>query len=73
MINIDVATYIEIEKCSYSVKDNKNVILDYLNSLDENDIKIIENQVMEDKELRQMIDELIDYYLYHYKDWFEEE
>ena len=72
MVNIDVATYIENEKCYDSVKNNNNGVLDYLNSLTEKDIKIIENQVAEDDELRQKIDELIGYYLYHYREWYKE-
>lgn len=72
MVNIDVASYIENEKCYDSVKNNDNGILDYLNSLTEKDIEIIENQISGDEELRQKIDELTDYYLYHYKDWYRE-
>lgn len=70
---IDVKTYIENEMEYDSVKENKNGILDYLNSLTQEDIDRIEENVRDDIELHEKIIELIDWHLYHYKDWYEEE
>lgn len=66
---IDVRTYIRDELEYDVVKENKNGVLDYLNSLTEEDIDNIEERVRNDDELYEKINELIDWHLYHYKKW----
>lgn len=66
---IDVRTYIRDELEYDVVKENKNGVLDYLNSLTEEDIDNIEERVRNDDELYEKINELIDWHLYHYKEW----
>ena len=69
---IDVRTYIENELEYDSVKNNENGVLDYLNSLTDEDIDKIEDNVENDEELQNLINEIIDWHLYHYKEWGEE-
>ena len=64
---IDVRTYIENELEYDSVKNNENGVLDYLNSLTDEDIEEIELTILNDDELQDKINEITDYYLYHYK------
>lgn len=70
---IDVRTYIENELEYDSVKNNKNGVLDYLNSLTDEDINKIEDNVRNDIELQDLINTIIDWHLYHYKTWGKEE
>ena len=70
---IDVKTYIENELCYDNVKKNENGVLDYLYSLTDEDIKQIEQQILDDEELNDKINEITDWYLYHYKDWYKED
>ena len=70
---IDVRTYIENELEYDSVKNNENGVLDYLNSLTDEDIEEIELTILNDDELQDKINEITDYYLYHYKAWGKEE
>lgn len=70
---IDVRTYIENELEYDSVKNNENGVLDYLNSLTDEDIEEIELTILNDDELQDKINEITDYYLYHYKVWGKEE
>lgn len=70
---IDVRTYIENELEYDSVKNNKNGVLDYLNSLTDEDINKIEDNVENDIELQNLINTIIDWHLYHYKTWGNEE
>ena len=70
---IDVKTYIENELCYDNVKKNENGVLDYLYSLTDEDIKQIEQQILDDEELNEEINEITDWYLYHYKDWYKED
>lgn len=66
-IGVDLYTYIE------DVKENKNDVLDYLESLTDEDISQIEQNIVNDDELYEKINELTDYHLYHYRPWFKEE
>lgn len=70
---IDVRTYIENELEYDSVKNNENGVLDYLNSLTDEDINKIEDNVRNDIELQDLINVIIDWHLYHYKKWGKEE
>ena len=70
---IDVRTYIENELEYDSVKNNENGVLDYLNSLTDEDINKIEDNVRNDIELQDLINVIIDWHLYHYKVWRKEE
>lgn len=70
---IDVKTYIENELEYDSVKNNENGVLDYLNSLTDEDINKIEDNVRNDIELQDLINGIIDWHLYHYKTWGKEE
>ena len=70
---IDVRTYIENELEYDSVKNNENGVLDYLNSLTDEDINKIEDNVENDIELQNLINTIIDWHLYHYKKWGNEE
>lgn len=72
-IGVDLYTYIEDEKEYDSVKENKNGVLDYLESLTDEDISQIEQNIVNDDELYEKINELTDYHLYHYKQWYKEE
>lgn len=69
----DIKLYIENEKEYDSVKDNKNGILDYLNSLNDNDLREIADKVTSDNELNDIINSTIDFYLYHHREWFKGE
>lgn len=66
---IDVRTFIRDELEYDVVKENKDGVLDYLNSLSEEDIDNIEERVKNDDELYDKINELINYHLYHYRKW----
>ena len=66
---IDVRTFIRDELEYDVVKENKDGVLDYLNSLTEKDIDNIEERVKNDDELYDKINELINYHLYHYRKW----
>lgn len=68
LINI----HIENKKCYDSVKNNENGILDYLNSLNDNDLEEIAKDIYCDTELMETLESTIDYYLFHYKEWFKE-
>lgn len=69
-IGVDLYNYIENEKEYDSVKENKDGVLDYLNSLTDEDISQIEQNIIRDDELHEKINELTDYHLYHHKEWF---
>lgn len=67
-----IKSYIEIEKCYDSVQNNENGILDYLNSLNDNDLEEIAKDIYCDTELMETLESTINYYLFHYKEWFKE-
>ena len=72
-IGVDLYTYIEDEKEYDSVKENRDGVLDYLESLTDEDISQIEQNIVNDDELQHLIDTITDWHLYHYKTWGKEE
>lgn len=69
----EVRRYIEDEMEYDSVKDNRNGVLDYLNSLTDEDISKIADEIINDEWFTEQLNDIINRYLYHYKDWFKEE
>ena len=67
----EIRRYIEDEMEYDSVKDNKNGVLDYLNSLTDEDIDRIADDIINDEWFTQQLNETINYYLYHFKKWGE--
>ena len=66
---VDVRTFISDELCYDHVKKNEDGVLDYLYSLTTEDIDKIEKQIMEDDELNDKINEITNWYVYHYRKW----
>lgn len=69
----EVRRYIADEMEYDSVKDNRNGVLDYLNSLTDEDISKIADEIINDEWFTEQLNEVINSYLYHYKKWEKEE
>ena len=65
----EVKRYIDDEICYDDVKNNKEGVLDYLNSLTDGDISKIADEILNDDWFNEKLNETINYYLYHYKKW----
>ena len=60
----EIKFYISNEKEYDSVKKNENGVLDYLNSLNDNDIAIIATKLINDDYLNEQLNTTIGEYLY---------
>lgn len=69
----EVRRYIDNEKEYDSVKDNRNGVLDYLNSLTDEDISKIADNILNDEWFTQQLNDIINTYLYHYKVYYKED
>lgn len=72
-IEKEVRRFIDDERNYDSVQNNENGILDYLNSLSDDDISKIANEIINDEWFTEQINTVINDYLYHYKVWYKEE
>ena len=72
-IEIEIKRFIDDEKEYDSVKNNQNGVLDYLNSLTDDDISKIADEILNDEWFTNEMNSVINDYLYHYKKWFKEE
>ena len=62
----EIKFYIECEKEYDSVKNNENGVLDYLNSLDNEDLGSIADNMLNDDYLNEQLNNTIGEYLYKY-------
>ena len=69
----DIRYFIDDEKEYDSVKANENGVLDYLNSLDETDIRDIANEILNDDYFIQQLMNEINDYVYHHRKWLKED
>lgn len=69
----EIKFYIENEKEYDEVKNNKNGVLDYLNSLTDEDITKMADEMVNDDYFNEQLNETIANYLYHYKKWYKED
>lgn len=69
----EIEVFIENEKEYDSVKANENGVLDYLNSLNDDDFDKIADEMINDDWFNEKLNETLNEYIYHYKDWYKEE
>lgn len=65
----EINTFIDNELCYDSVKNNQDGVLDYLNSLTEEDKNNIAENIIRDDYFWDIMNEILDTNIYHYRKW----
>lgn len=65
----EINTFIDNELCYDSVKNNRDGVLDYLNSLTKEDKNNIAENIIRDDYFWNIMNEILDVNIYHYRKW----